>query len=152
VSRGRLVSCAIILLPLATALACGGPDTGPTAIHYDRDECERCRMAISDPRFAAQVRVAPGKRPALFDDLGCALLWLDEQEAGGGEPPSEIWVREAEGADWLDARKAHFHDGHHTPMNFGFGASANPLADAVPLAEVRKRVREQERERRTAGH
>ena len=33
-------------LVAAFALSCGGPDTGPVDVTWDRDACEHCSMAI----------------------------------------------------------------------------------------------------------
>jgi copper chaperone NosL len=127
-------------------LACSGePDSGPAAIIWDRDTCEHCMMAIGDRHHAAQVRDAKG-RAHRFDDLGCALLWLDAQEAS--DPPLEIWVGSAATEVWIDARKASFVDGQETPMGYGFGAVPDGV---LGLEEVRGRVRAREDARRSAG-
>jgi hypothetical protein len=116
-------------------------------VAWDRDVCSRCNMAIGDPRFAAQIRTASDQRAHVFDDLGCALLWLDAEGAalGGAE---EIWVRDLGGADWLDARAARFVAAEHTPMNYGFGAVAAPVDAALALEQVHAQVREVEGGRR----
>jgi hypothetical protein len=104
-------------------------------------------MAISDPRFAAQIRMGAGRRVEHFDDVGCALAWLD---ALGDDAPlaQEIWVRDARGDAWLDARSAHYEAGHTTPMGYGFAALPDAGEGARDLEEVRKAIREQEDERR----
>ena len=95
----------------------------------------------------AYVRTASDQRAHVFDDLGCALLWLDAEGAalGGAE---EIWVRDLAGADWLDARAARFVAAEHTPMNYGFGAVAAPADAALALEQVHAQVREVEGGRR----
>lgn len=131
------------------------PTTGPGKLHWDRQTCERCQMVISERRHAAQVRM-PGKHTThAFDDLGCALLWLDEQglgEQGLGEQnhtesdlPYELWLRDPSGAQWIDGRSARFENGLSTPMAYGFG-----VAEAgISLGVVQDRVREAERRRRS---
>ena len=48
--------------------ACGGdPPTGAVEITWDRDVCEHCSMAISDRRYAAQVRLAGDARARVGD-------------------------------------------------------------------------------------
>lgn len=143
---------AVLLLAGGVLLACGEPAHGPEAIHWDRDTCERCQMAVSDRRFAAEIRLRPGERIHRFDDLGCALAWLDEQPAEAGAPPAEIWVRDLEGERWLDAFEASYRAGQNSPMGYGFGALARPDPAALPLDQVQQRIREREHERRHPGH
>jgi nitrous oxide reductase accessory protein NosL len=118
--------------------ACGDPGHGPARIAFDRDACEHCGMVITDRRFAAQLRI--GRTPHRFDDVGCALDWLDERP----EPsePTEFWVMDQETREWIDARSASFRAGQRTPMGYGFGASAATHADRVDLEAVRAAVRE----------
>lgn len=140
----RLRTRALALLLLA---ACGGPaETGPADIHWSRDTCEHCQMAISDPRHAAQVRDARSGRVHLFDDLGCALLWLDAE--GLDATLGELWVGDPSGSGWLDGRTAAYAADRRTPMGYGFAAAPEGAA-GVPLETVRERVRERERERRS---
>jgi nitrous oxide reductase accessory protein NosL len=136
-------------VPLVLLLgACGGdPPTGPVEITWDRDVCERCSMAISDRRYAAQVRFAGDRQAHVFDDLGCALLWLDEADAGS-ETSAEIWVRGPSGKEWIDAREAFFSEGLGTPMSYGFGTTAS-TREGLRMAQVRERVRAVEDERRS---
>ncbi len=113
-----------VLLLLGLAACSGKPQTGPGKVRWDQVSCERCRMALSDPHFSAQVRGATeGHRSKLyfFDDVGCAVLWLREQpwrdRAG-----TEMWVNDYQTGDWLDAFKASYTRGQITPMDFGLGA------------------------------
>ncbi|MCP4007726.1 MAG: protein NosL [bacterium] len=132
----RLFSLLIALL-----CACSEPSTGPTPIRWDRDTCERCRMTISDPRFAAQIRLSDSGQVRDFDDLGCAVLWLDESEARY----SEIWIRDHRTSVWLDARQAYYEPARGTPMDFGWGATSDPGEKHLSFEQVRARVRSEER-------
>ena len=118
----RLGMC---LLGLVWLAACsGGPDTGPGKVRWDQVSCERCIMSISDRHFSAQVRGGPadGKsRLYFFDDFGCAVLWLQDQP-WRDDPPTEVWVTDADTGRWVDARAAGFETGFITPMDFGLGA------------------------------
>ena len=51
----------------------GEPESGPVDIKYGRETCEYCRMIISDPRFAVEVRQKPGAKVYKFDDIGDAI-------------------------------------------------------------------------------
>jgi nitrous oxide reductase accessory protein NosL len=119
-----------IVVPLLLALtACSNdPGAGPVEIKWDRDNCNRCRMVISDPHFAAQIRHFPeGKRSIVetFDDIGCATLWLDEQR-WKDDPTVEIWVADFRTGDWIDARTATYVAQNTTPMEYGLGAQPTP--------------------------
>lgn len=116
------------LFILLTMTACfGGEDTGPEDIHWDRDVGELCKMLISDPSFAAEVRGGEKRKLYKFDDIGCAINWLNEQSWAGDEA-TEIWV--ADGAStrenliWLNARDARYVKGRFSPMNYGYTAHA----------------------------
>jgi hypothetical protein len=121
----RLPRALLLFGTLLMLASCGQKEeTGPGDLHWDREVCERCRMAVSDPHYSAQVRGAPaGERTRLyfFDDLGCAVLWLDTQE-WKDDPRTEMWVNDCETGTWLDAHKAHYLTDKITPMDFGLGA------------------------------
>ena len=146
----RLSAYALASLALAFALlpvACGqGSATGPDEIHWDRQTCEHCQTVISDRRYAAQLRMPGAKTTNAFDDLGCALLWLDEQGLlAGDDSDVEVWVRDPAGEEWIDGRKAAFGEGFATPMAYGFA----PAEEGIPLSEVQARIVQAERRRRS---
>lgn len=105
----------------------GGEKSGPEDIHWDRDVCELCKMFISDHRFAAEVRGGEKKKIYKFDDIGCAINWLNDQE-WAGDNTAEIWVTDftstRENTIWLNAREARYERGELTPMNYGYSAIA----------------------------
>jgi len=111
--------------------ACGDNTSGPEDIHWDRDTCELCKMLISDHRFAAEVRGGEDRKIYKFDDIGCAINWLNDQE-WAGDKTVEIWVVDytstRENVVWLNAREARYVGGELTPMNYGFKAVAAPVA------------------------
>ncbi|MBN9422411.1 MAG: protein NosL [Candidatus Accumulibacter sp. 66-26] len=128
---------------------CGGEALkGPVAIKWDRDTCERCRMVISEKRFAAQVR-DQNRKVHKFDDIGCAVFWLAHQPFNEQSAGTEYWVADYAGASanpgaadvsWLDARQALFADGKKSPMGYNFGAYAEATAEAISYTEMKKRV------------
>ncbi len=134
----------IVILSLAGCEL--GPESGPGTIHWDRETCEHCQMVISEKRHAVQIRLPGDRQTHAFDDLGCGLLWLDQQglEVGGANGP-EIWVKDSKAGDWIDGRKAEFASGLTTPMAYGFGV----VEQGLSLAEVQIAVRETERRRRS---
>ena len=124
-----------VVLTLLTGCA-DDPGSGPVEVKWDRDVCARCNMVLSDRKHAAQVRYTPADRRSqvwLFDDLGCAVLWLDKQP-WGSDPAVEIWVNDHQHGNWIDARSARYLPGQITPMEYGLGAQ--PAIDADTDAET----------------
>ncbi len=128
-----LTGIALMTLTMVCAGCSGGPETGPGEVHWDRDTCARCVMAVSDHNYAAQVRGGPADektRLNFFDDIGCAVFWLDEQ-VWQSDPRTEIWVTDWRNGDWIDARTAKYVDGKTTPMDFGLGAQTEAADGAL---------------------
>ena len=130
------VAPGIVVLITLLAGCSGDPGTGPVEVKWDRDVCARCNMVLSDRRHAAQVRYSPaGQRSQvrLFDDLGCAVLWLDKQP-WGDDPTVEVWVNDHQDGSWIDARSARYLPGQITPMEYGLGAQPALDDDAETLS------------------
>jgi len=108
----------------------------PTAVHklhWDRDMCERCKMVVSERHHAVQV-IDPKGHAHMFDDIGCTVLWLDEEKIPWAER-AKIWITDADSGKWIDARTA-FYDAYNiTPMAYGLGAHEK-RADIKPGVEV----------------
>lgn len=140
----------VLLITGALVLGgCGGdPQTGPAEPYWDRDACERCRMVLSDRNHAAQVRYLPqGKkrsRVRWFDDIGCATLWLAEQP-WRDDPEVEIWVTDDRNGKWIDARTATYVKQRLTPMDYGLGASAEPVEGGLNFEQAKQHIQEVDR-------
>lgn len=124
--------------------ACSGdPGTGPVEVKWDRDVCQRCNMVLSDRRHSAQIRHTPSDSTRSqvyeFDDIGCAVLWLDQQ-AWGQSPEVEIWVNDHRTGEWLDARKAFYLRGQLTPMQYGLGAQTEATPETLDFAQARQHI------------
>ena len=133
---------------LALLSACSGdPGTGPTDVKWDRDACERCRMVLSDRHYAAQVRFFPPRKRSKvfdFDDIGCAMLWLEDQP-WKDDPKTEIWVKDYRSGDWLDARTATYLKNRITPMEYGLGAQQPSATEGMDYGQAKAYVREVEK-------
>ena len=142
-------ACVLALL----VAACGDPGTGPVDVKWDRVTCERCRMVLSDRHHAAQIRVRePDGRSRVhpFDDLGCALIWLQDKPAGD-DPTTEIWVNDWRTGDWIDARTVFYVLGQVTPMEYGLGAQPDPAPGTLTFEQARTRILEREHEHQVHG-
>ncbi len=108
--------------------------SGPVDIAWDRDACALCNMLISDARFAAQVRGGPKRKVWKFDDIGCAVNWLNKQP-WAADPDTEIWVADhrstRDAVTWLDARAAYYVPDVLSPMNYNYAARPKPADGAV---------------------
>ena len=90
-------------------------------VHWDRDMCERCKMVTSDRHHAVQVIDPKTGKAYMFDDIGCALLWFDEEKVTWKDQ-AKIWITDVDTGTWIDARNAFYDAGNVTPMAYGFAA------------------------------
>ncbi len=95
--------------------------TAPVPIHWDRDSCERCDMAISERKYAVEVVNPKTGKHHLFDDIGCAVLWMDENKIPW-KKDAIIWITDAKTGKWINAKKAEYTDDRITPMAYGIAA------------------------------
>ena len=135
-----------VLTPIAALLAACGRSTMPEGmaeIKWDRDTCVRCKMVLSDRRFAAQVRGGPKDENFKFDDIGCVAFWLKAQP-WGNDAAARIWVADAGSrgneVQWLDARRAWYLGGKSSPMGYNFGAVAAAQPGSLDFATMREHV------------
>ncbi|MBX9874719.1 MAG: nitrous oxide reductase accessory protein NosL [Beijerinckiaceae bacterium] len=154
IDRRRFMSAAaagFTLTPLAALLAACGRSgdwaEGMAEIKWDRDICVRCSMAISDRRFAAQMRGGPRDTVFKFDDIGCVAHWLRDKARDHpwmADVATRIWVADmtsrADGMKWLDAKKAQYIGGKTSPMGYNFGAVAMPQPGSLDFATMREHV------------
>lgn len=136
-----LLACALVFL----AACSRDPGTGPVDVKWDRDACARCRMVVSDRVFAAEVRSGPKRQVYKFDDLGCAIVWLEDQP-WKDDPATEIWVADFRTGQWLDARKAYYVSVKNTPMDYGLGATADAAPGSVDFEGAKAKVFAKEEE------
>ena len=109
----------------------------PATMHWDRDMCERCKMAISERKFAVEGIDQKGKVHK-FDDIGCLILWQKL------ERPDirfvKIWIKDAKTGEWIDAKKACYTTGAITPMGYGFAAHKDRMAGCIDFETMKKEV------------
>ena len=152
--RRQVLAHSAALAPLArfapfTSLllaACGdGGDwaEGMTPIKWDRDACQRCKMVISDPRFAVEIKGGPKETVFKFDDMGCAATWRVEKIAQYpwmAEAGTRFWVADynGKGVKWLNALSAHFQGGRTSPMGYNYAAYGEAQSDTISYEAMMK--------------
>lgn len=148
--KRRHFCAALALTPIAAMLAaCGkeeGWPEGMQPIHWDRDTCVTCGMAISDRRFAGEMRGGPKNIVFKFDDPGCIALWIDAKAQDYPwitDAATKIWVAdvtsEGKAVRWLDAKTAHY-IAKFSPMGYNYGAVATAEPGAVDFATMSRAV------------
>jgi len=139
----------IIYSTLLLLMACNAESkTGPVQVKFDRDSCERCRMLISDRFHAAQVRGGDNLKAYKFDDIGGAVIWL-EQQSWKDQVNTEVWVTNHQTGDWLNAKQAWYVREKHTPMNYGYSAEPEQRPEAVDYTTMAIAVLEKEERQRS---
>jgi len=93
-------------------------------VHWDRDMCQRCKMVTSDRHHTVQVINPKTGKAYMFDDIGCALLWFEEENIAWKDQ-AKVWITDNETGKWIDARTAYYDAGNVTPMAYGFAAHEN---------------------------
>jgi copper chaperone NosL len=112
------------------ALACSRGAPGPAPLDPRVETCARCRMAVSDPRFAAQL-VAPAEVPRFFDDVGCLRDFLRDE---GRLPRGAVaFVADHRTRAWIRADLAVYTlvPALETPMSSHLVAHADAASRAV---------------------
>ncbi len=118
----------LALTALLVASGCSG--AGPAPLDTRNEACSWCRMAISDPRFAAQL-VAASEEPRFFDDVGCLATYLRSRR--DWPKGARAYVADHRHQGWIEAGAAVYTrvEAIETPM----GSHIVAHADATSLAQ-----------------
>lgn len=147
---GHLGLGGLLLTPLAAALSgCkkGNWPDGMAEIVWDRDTCARCKMVISDRRFAVQVRGGPDNTAYKFDDIGCLVFWLRDQADKHPwlvDAATRYWVadfgsKSREEMTWLDPKKAQYTT-RSSPMGYNFAAVPAAMPGSLDFNDMRQQT------------
>ncbi len=109
-----------ILLLLCIAISLAACSTKPKPIIFGTDNCDFCKMTISDTRYGAELVTKKGK-VFKFDDVHCIKAFIKK---GDVEPANtaSTWLVDFDGnGNLLDAHKAYMlkHESLKSPMNSG---------------------------------
>lgn len=121
----RLAAVGLVtLVALLTGVVFFWPQqsTGPEPIAYGRDTCARCRMHLSQPGFAGELRDTAGVLTK-YDDIGCLLQVLRTRNAA----TPEVWVEDHAGGGFVSLLTAVLVRSEQvdTPMGSGLVAFAD---------------------------
>ena len=118
----KLFKFTILVCFCSILLSCGKTNASEMkTIHWDRDSCDRCNMLVSEKHFAVQVINSKTNKAYMFDDLGCAVLWFQEEEQDWMNS-AKIWISDASNENFIDAKSASYTKGNLTPMAYGLSA------------------------------
>jgi copper chaperone NosL len=78
------------------------------------DMCSFCRMAVSQPRYAAEI-VDGEENVYKFDDIGCMVRFLKKHQLQG----AAMFVRDYTGAGWINAPEALYVRAESIPSPMG---------------------------------
>jgi len=145
----RFSAFAAVLLLLVACGKRGNWPEGMEPIHWDRDTCDVCRMAISDPRFAVEMKHGKWVKGVLkFDDIGCLIAWTNGPGKKIGaqswwkDPEARVWVADfnspMDNRDmlrWLDALVARYIE-RSSPMGYNFAAVESSDEKSIDFDEL----------------
>ncbi len=99
-----------------------------------------CNMTIKNIRYSAQV-VLNNDDTLFFDDVGCLVLWLENQEE---KNKIVLWVYSKDTSSYINARKAWYTINEFTPMKYGFGAYTIKQKGFIGFKTMSKKMLNQE--------
>jgi len=132
-----VVPVMILLCTMLFTLACG--QAGPQPIRLNKDACSYCKMTVTHAEFAAQIATVKG-RQYVFDDLGCMVSYIKENEQEKG---NEYYVADfVKPESFLNVNEAKFiaSDSLRSPM--GGNMAAFSSLDSMKVYQTRYNAKE----------
>jgi hypothetical protein len=93
----------------------------PREIKLEQDTCARCKMALKDRLNSAQIIDPETGEVHMFDDLGCAVAWLDDRKPAW-QGKAVVYVNDATDGAWLRMDEAVLATPYPTPMKYDIAA------------------------------
>lgn len=111
---------------LALILMLGACSSTPEPIVIGKDQCDFCKMTISDPRFGAEL-ITNKNKVYKFDDPHCVITFLNEKKVEKENIAAVYFVNFKEPHELIDAGKAFFlqSPSFRSPMNGNIAAFTN---------------------------
>lgn len=136
-SGQKLAPAVTVTMLLMSAVMLTGCDAGPEPMRYGKDECESCRMVISDQRFGCQIVTRKG-RVYKFDDLCCMHDFVKDGSLKEGDVKQRYVSDFNRPNAFLAAEKAHYlRGGIKSPMASDSPAFATEAERDVVKAQVK---------------
>lgn len=124
-----------LLLLSFTLIFLNSCSTEPVPIRIGKDNCDFCKMTISDKRFGAEI-VTNKTKVFKFDDSHCVLRFLKESDIKSQDIAGVYFVDFNSPNDLIDANKAFYLQSPElkSPMNGNIAAFSNQesLENALP--------------------
>lgn len=111
----KILHFIVLILFSILISSCVEGEARPQDPLWERESCARCRMVLSEKRFAVQRILATGETH-YYDDIVCAMKHSHTPDDG------KVYVRPDGGDEWVPAEESTFEKGLRTPMNSGYGA------------------------------
>jgi copper chaperone NosL len=95
----------------------------PQPIHFNEDECDYCRMIISDQRYGAELMTKKGKAYK-FDSVECLSAYLQEEKQGSKDIHSLLTIDFNNPEIFIEATQAWYlhSDLLKSPMGLNFSS------------------------------
>jgi len=124
-----------LVLLFCTSISLASCSTEPKPIIVGKDNCDFCKMAISDPRFGAEVVSKKGK-VYKFDDQHCIVGFIKSDKLTENDIAGVYFTDFNKPHDLIQVEDAHFLQSPalKSPMNGNIAAFRHPdsLARALP--------------------
>ncbi len=132
--KNRFVSVLLSLLILLLILS--GCKAGPEPINYGNDECDFCRMQISDNRYGSEIVTDKGK-VFKFDEAGCMIEYALVENLIGDANQKFLVTDFATPETFIDASTAFFvlNDNFRSPMGLNVSAFDSEVSRQKFVAE-----------------
>ncbi len=108
-----------LLLLLVFLCACTKKDAKPRNVNPETDLCARCGMQVANPRLAAQAVPKEGDENLIFEEIGCAVAWLDRYNFWDRYA---LYVTDLKNGGWIKYDEALLVIEYTTPMGYGIAA------------------------------
>jgi len=123
----------LIILLLFILPSCGGK---PEPINYGHDECEFCRMLITDNRYGSELATDKGK-VLKFDEAGCMIEYAMVKNFIGDANQKFLVTDFAAPGSFIDASYAFFvqNENYRSPMGLNVTAFDSEISRQKFVAE-----------------
>jgi copper chaperone NosL len=111
-----------LIIAIATLVACGNRPLRPIDVDAT-DMCARCRMAISQSRYAAELIDRDGD-VRKFDDIGCMVRYTQDNHLDPRQ--QNYFVMDYGSRHWLEAARAFYVRSEAIPSPMSGGIVAFP--------------------------